>query len=53
MNDPPPGCSAGPVSDKDCNYSFILLTLCLLMDFPMHMDTISMELPIVYFKGHR
>ena len=24
MNDPPPGCSAGPVSDKDCNYSFIL-----------------------------
>ena len=21
------------------------------MDFPIHIDTISMELPIVYFKG--
>ena len=23
------------------------------MDFPIHIDTISMGLPIVYFKGHR
>ena len=27
------------------------LTLYILMDFPIHMDTISMGLPIVYFKG--
>ena len=27
------------------------LTLCLLMEFPIHIDTISMGLPIVYFKG--
>ena len=27
------------------------LTLCILMDFPIHTDTISMELLIVYFKG--
>ena len=26
------------------------LTLCILMDFPIHIDTISMGLPIVYFK---
>ena len=27
------------------------LTLCILMDFPIHIDTISMELPILYFYG--
>ena len=27
------------------------LTLCILMDFPIYIDTISMELPIVCFKG--
>ena len=27
------------------------LTLCNLMDFPIHDDTIYMGLPIVYFKG--
>ena len=26
------------------------LTLCILMDFPIHIDTISMGQPIVYFK---
>ena len=24
------------------------LTLCILMDFPIHIDAISMELPILY-----
>ena len=27
------------------------LTLHILMDFPIHIDTISMGLSIVYFKG--
>ena len=27
------------------------LTQCILMDFPIYIDTISMELPIVHFKG--
>ena len=27
------------------------LTLCILMDFPIHVDAISMGLPIVYFNG--
>ena len=27
------------------------LTICILMDFPIHSDTISMALPIAYFKG--
>ena len=27
------------------------LSLCILMDFPIYIDTISMELPIVHFKG--
>ena len=29
MNDPPPGCSAGPVSDKDCNYFSFIFSLKL------------------------
>ena len=32
---------------------YLGLTLCILMDFPIHIDTISMGLPIVYFKGSR
>ena len=31
--------------------AFHILTLCILMDFPIHIDTISMGLPIVQFKG--
>ena len=27
------------------------LALCNLMDYPIHIDTISMELSILYFKG--
>ena len=27
------------------------LTSCILMELPIHMDAISMGLPIVYFKG--
>ena len=27
------------------------LTICFLMDFPIHIDAVSMELPIVTFKG--
>ena len=30
---------------------FLQLTVCILMDFPIHIDTISMGLPSVYFKG--
>ena len=29
----------------------VQLTLCILMDFPIHIDTISMGLPIVHFKA--
>ena len=32
---------------KSCGLS----TLCILMDFPIHIDTVSMSLPIVYNKG--
>ena len=37
------------------NSDFFFLTLCILMDYPIHIDTISMGLPIVYiyFRGHR
>ena len=27
------------------------ITFCILLDFPIHIDTINMELPIVFFKG--
>ena len=30
---------------------FRALTLCIMMDFPIHIDTISIGLSIVYFKG--
>ena len=29
----------------------VIVTLCMLMDFSKHIDTISMGLPIVTFKG--
>ena len=32
-------------------YTFFKITLCVLMDFPIHIATMSMGLPIVYFKG--
>ena len=40
-------------SEKALNplYSDGLLTLCILMDYSTHIETISMELPIVYYKG--
>ena len=38
-------------SKKVRENDFALLTLCILMDFPIHIDTISMGLPIVHFKG--
>ena len=34
---------------RQCN--IFLWTICILMDFPKHFFTISMGLPIVYFKG--
>ena len=27
-----------------------VLTFCILMEFPIRLNTISMELPILYFK---
>ena len=35
-----PGYGLGPI-----------LTFCILIDFPIHIDTISMGLSILYFKG--
>ena len=29
------------------------MTLFILMDYPIHIDTISMELSILHFKGFR
>ena len=29
----------------------LVLTLCILMDDPIHIDTISMAMSIMYFKG--
>ena len=28
------------------------LTHCIQKDFPLHHDVISLELPIVYFRGY-
>ena len=38
---------------RNSQYEMLLNTLipCSLMDFPIQIDTISMGLPIVYFKG--
>ena len=43
---------------KDFSMSLICLTiiaatLCILMDFPKHINSTSMRLSIVYFKGSR
>ena len=32
-------------------FSRAWFTLCILMDFPLQIDTMGMGLPIVYFKG--
>ena len=32
-------------------YPSVTLTLCILMNFPILIDTISMGLPIVHLKG--
>ena len=32
------------------SYADVRLTLCTLMDFQIHIDTISIGLPIVYFE---
>ena len=29
----------------------ICLTLCIQMDYPLHIDTISLELSVLYFKA--
>ena len=29
-----------------------MLTLCILVDFQIHIGTLSMRLPIVYYQGH-
>ena len=34
-------------------YAICMLTLCILMDFPMHVDTIRMGLLSMYFKGRQ
>ena len=33
------------------DYLESISTLCILMDFTIHMDAISMELPVLCFKG--
>ena len=35
------------------HFKITSLTLCILMDFPIHIDTISIGLSIVYFKGSK
>ena len=42
---------------KICSQTFISIVkvktnLSILMDFPIHIETISVRLPIVYFKGN-
>ena len=32
---------------------FNLLTLCILMVFPIHIGILNMGLSILYFRGHR
>ena len=33
------------------HFPFILTTLCILIDFRIHIDAISVKLPIFYFEG--
>ena len=35
----------------ELNQDLHRVTLCILMDFPIHIDTLGMGLPILYFKG--
>ena len=37
--------------DRGGHWSESYLTLCILMEFPIHKDTISMGLPSLYLKG--
>ena len=38
--------------EKEHGFGKVSLNLCNLMDFPICIGVISMELPMVYFKGH-
>ena len=38
-------------SDKEIVLFYYPLTLFILMDFPAHIDIMSMDLTILYFKG--
>ena len=45
-------CETWMFDDQDLDFLSNMLTVCILMDFPIHSDTISMgRLPIVYFVG--
>ena len=39
-----------PKTSKE-KFKNVILTLCILIDFPIHIDTIKMRLTIVFFKG--
>ena len=45
-----PSMYPGFIQEKTCKFQSLLI-LCILKDFPIHIDTISMGLSIVYFKG--
>ena len=36
---------------KLLRHRIVIKLVCILMDFPIHIDTISLGLPILYFKG--
>ena len=36
---------------RPCDDGTFMLTLFITMDYPLHIDTISMDLFIQYFKG--
>ena len=44
-----------PISSLILGYTFYhsiaTLTLCILIDFLIHINTLNMELPIMYLKG--
>ena len=42
---------SSPIWDYTFCHSIATLTLCVLMDFPIHINTINMGLLIMYFKG--
>ena len=39
------------IEEQVGEWGVFFLTLCIQMDFPIHVDTMSMGLSIVYFKG--